>query len=132
MDTIELSTEGAKESRSVIKQFHSCLNNSEVVPEQAYRRNSGSYPLVCHINNIVGLFLSKNYEVIPIFVARAAEHMTTYPPSAASSAYYELANCYLLQMVYHLRHFVGGIEHWDDRIPASFLEAGPQQVKCLS
>lgn len=132
MTATELSSEGAKESRSVIKQFHSCLNNSEAVPEQAYRRNSGSYPLVCYINNIVGLFLSKNYEVIPIFVARAAEHMAAHPPNAATTAYYELASCYLAQIVYHLKNFIGGIEHWDDRIPTSLLEAGPQQVRCSS
>lgn len=132
MTATELSAEGAKESRSVIKQFHSCLNNSGVVPEQAYRRNSGSYPLVCYINNIVGLFLSKNYEVIPIFVARAAEHMATYPPSVATTTYYELANRYLAQIVYHLRNFIGSIEYWDDRIPTSLLEAGPQQVNFSS
>lgn len=130
MTTTELSAEGAKESRSVIKQFHSFLNSSELIPEQAYRRNSASYPLVCYVNNIGGLFLSKNYEAIPIFVARAVEHMTSSPPSAATSAYYEVVNRYLCQVVYHLRHFVGGIEYWDDRIPESLLNAGPQKVNC--
>jgi len=132
MTTTELSIEGAKESRSVIKQFHSCLNSLEVIPEQAYRRDKGAYPLVCYVNNIVGLFLSKNYEVIPIFIARAVEHMTFSPPSSVTSAYYEVVNRYLRQMAYHLRHFVSGIEHWDDRIPESLLNAGPQQVNCSS
>lgn len=129
MAAIDLSTEGAKESRSVIKQFHTCLNSLDVIPEQAYRRNGGSYPLVCYINNVVGLFLSKNYQVIPIFVARAIEHMASFPSSAASAVYYELANRYLMQVVYHLRHFVDGVDEWDDRIPASFLEAGPQRLQ---
>ncbi len=127
MAAIDLSTEGAKESRSAIKQFHIRLNSLDVIPEQAYRRNSGAYPLVCYINNVVGLFLSKNYEVIPIFVARAVEHMEAFPPNAATAAYYELAERYLMQVVYHLRHFVGGVDKWDDRIPASFLEAGSQR-----
>lgn len=128
MAAFDLSTEGAKESRFVIKQFHACLNSLDVIPEQAYRRNSGSYPLVCYINNVVGLFLSKNYEAIPIFVARAVEHMATFPPSAASAAYYVLAKRYLMQVVYHLRNFVDGVDEWGYRIPASFLEAGPQQL----
>lgn len=129
MAATEISAEGAKESRSIIKQFHACLNSPELVPEQAYRRNSGLYPLVCYINNIGGLFLSKNYDAIPIFVARAAEYFASSPSTPASFAYYEVVNKYLRQVVFHLRHFVEGIEHWDDRIPPSILEAGPQKLE---
>lgn len=129
MTTTETSAEGAKKSRSIIKQFHACLNSREFVPEQAYRRNSRLYPFVCYVNNVIGLFLSKNYEAIPIFVARAAEHMASFPPNPVESAYYEVVNRYLCQIVFHLKHFVGGIEYWDDRIPSAILEAGPQEFK---
>jgi|SRR5438105_9658512 len=126
MATSERSVEGAKASRAVINAFHARLNSSELVPEQAFRRNSSAYPLVCYLNNIAGLFLSKNYDPIPVFIARAAEHMQNSPPSAASRPYYDFATRYLSQVAYHLRSYIEGIEHWDERIPVSLLEAGPQ------
>lgn len=128
MAATELSTEGAKESRSIIKQFHTRLNSADLIPEQAFRRNSGAYPLVCYVNNIIGLFLSKNYEPIPIFVARAAEHMAAFPSSPTSSAYYITVNQYLSQVIYHLRNFVEGVEFCDNRIPTTLFEAGPQKM----
>ena len=129
MAATDISTEGSKESRAILKQFHALLNGSDLIPEQAFRRNSGAYPLVCYVNNIIGLFLSKNYDPIPVFVARAIEHMENSPPSAASGAYYAAVTRYLSQVVHHLRHFVSGIERWDDRIPQHILDAGPQEVR---
>jgi hypothetical protein len=129
MTATDISTEGSKESRAIIKQFHALLNGSDLIPEQAFRRNSGAYPLFCYVNNIIGLFLSKNYDPIPVFVARAIEHMTNSPPSAASGAYYAAVTRYLSQVVYHLQHFVSDIEHWDDRIPQHILDAGPQELR---
>ena len=128
MTATELSIEGAKESRSTIKQFHARLNSSDLIPEQALRRNSRDYPLVCYVNNIMGLFLSKNYEPIPVLIARAAEYMATVPPASTSSAYYIVVTQYLSQVTYHLRNFVEGVEFYDNRIPISFLEAGPQKA----
>ena len=78
---------------------------------------------------LMGLFLSKNYDPIPVFVARATEHMVDFPANAASSAYYALVTLYLSQVVYHLQCFVSGIERWDDRIPKHILDAGPQVVQ---
>ena len=128
MTTIELSKEGANESRSVIKQFHACLNGSDLIPEQALRRNKRDYSLVCYINNIIGLFLSKNYEPIPIFVARAIEHMEEYAPTKVSSEYYATVKLYLSQMVYHQQNYIEGIEFRDKRVPKAILDAGPQQA----
>jgi hypothetical protein len=132
MTSVEKSIAGAKESRAIIKQFHACLNSLELIPEQSFRRNSGTYPLVCYVNNIIGLFLSKNYEPISVFIARASEHMANHPPSAASTGYYRVVNGYLSQITYHLRHFVEGIEYWDARIPSTILEAGPQELPCTA
>lgn len=129
MATTDISTEGSKESRAIIKQLHVRLNGADLIPEQAFRRNSGTYPLVCYVNNIMGLFLSKNYDPIPVFVARAAQHTADFPPTAASSAYYAVVTQYLSQVVDHLQHFVSGIEHWDDRIPKHILDAGQQVVR---
>ncbi len=118
--------EGAKASRVVINAFHARMNSSELVPEQAFRRNSGIYPLVCYVNNIAGLLLSKNYDPIPVFIARAVEHMQNCPHSTALRPYHDFATRYLSQVTYHLRNYIGGIEHWDERIPLSLLDAGPQ------
>jgi len=63
--------EGAKEARKTIKRFHECLNSPRLVPEQCYRRNHSTYSLVHYVNQITGLFLSKNYAPIPIFLGRA-------------------------------------------------------------
>jgi hypothetical protein len=51
------------------------LNAVEVVPRNAYRRNALVYPLVCYVNNIIGLYLSGNNAVISVFVGRAYEFM---------------------------------------------------------
>lgn len=43
----------------------------------------------------MGLYLSKNYDVIPVFIGRAAQHMSDFPASSDSTPYYELASRYL-------------------------------------
>jgi hypothetical protein len=115
-----------KQSELVIAQFHRCLNTPENVPARAYRRNSSTYPLVCYINNLVGALLSENYEVVSLFVARAAEHMVQVPCSAESAGYYALASSYLAQVVHHVRCLGTGAEFDAERIPEAILSAGPQ------
>ena len=123
----EAPLEGAHQSRRVIKRFHAILNSDTLIPEQGYRRNHSIYPLVCYVNNIIGLFLSKNYDVIPVFVARAAEHMVRHPASPASHGYYVVVTRYLSQVVYHLISFIPDAEFDRERIPASIIDGGPQE-----
>ncbi len=123
---LDLSISGAREERAKLKLFHSHLNHSEIVPEQAYRRNSGGYPLVSYLNNICGLYLSKNYEVIPVFINRAHQHMQEHPASANSKAYYELAFAYIRQMAYVLSTYTNITKERLSFIPAEILAAGPQ------
>jgi hypothetical protein len=54
-----------------IERFHTKLNRRDVVPHGCYRRSSIHYHLVCYINNIIGLYLSSDFETIPIFINRA-------------------------------------------------------------
>lgn len=125
---MELLIEGAHEARSVIKAFHAVLNSPGLVPEQCYRRNKVSYALVCYVNNIIGLFLSKNYEVIPVFIARAATHMTENPPSLGSEAYYAAAESYLAHMSFFVSSFTSvPREEIDMYIPAELLALGKQE-----
>jgi hypothetical protein len=113
-------------SELVMQQFHRCLNNTACVPAKAYRRNSNLYPLVCYVNNLTGAVLSENYEVIPVFVARAAEHIAQVPPSEEASSYYALVTSYLAQVVHHLQCAGSPVEFDAARIPASIFSAGPQ------
>ena len=65
----------AEASQAVIRRFQKNLASAETLPVRSLRRNSGEYPLVCYVNNVTALFVSENWEAVPIFVARAAEHM---------------------------------------------------------
>ncbi len=114
------------ESELVMQQFHRCLNSHAYVPAQAYRRNTNLYPLVCYVNNLIGAVLSENHEVIPVFVARAAEHMAQVPPSQEAAAYYALVSSYLAQVVHHVGCTGSEVEFDPERIPTSILSAGPQ------
>ena len=126
---LDLSIPGAKEERAKLQQFHALLNHERVIPEQAYRMSKSVYPLVCFANNIVALHCSKNYEVIPIFIARAYKHMAENPPAPAAVAYYALLARYLRQMAFVLQQFTSvSRETLLAHIPAEVSEAGPQEV----
>lgn len=125
---LDLSIPGAREERAKLKLLHSHLNHPEVIPEQVYRRNSSGYPLASYLNNICGLYLSKNYEVIPIFINRAHQHMEEHPASANSKAYYELAGAYIRQMAYILSTYTNITKECLSFIPAEILAAGPQAL----
>lgn len=114
-----------------LDRFHRCLNSAAYVPPRAYRRNSNLYPLVCYVNTLVAATLSENYEVLPLFVARAAEHMAEVQPSAEAANYYALVSAYLAHLVYHTKAAGVCTEFDVERIPASILEAGPQQAPDL-
>jgi hypothetical protein len=125
---VELSIEGAHEARSIVKAFHAVLNSPGLVPEQCYRRNQVTYALVCYVNSIIGLFLSKNYEVIPVFVARAAKHMAENSSSPGSKAYYAVAESYLAQMSYFVSAFTSvPREEIETYIPSELLAQGKQE-----
>lgn len=63
------------ELREEITQLHKILNQKDMVPERCYRRNNRHYPLVCYVNNISGLFISSNFDGIPIFIDRAYKEL---------------------------------------------------------
>lgn len=116
--------EGAKAARKALQQLQKCLNAPDVVPEQCYRMNSATYPLVCYINQLTGLFLSDNYPVIPIFLDRAYRALTDVPHARVSEAYRVLALDYLGQMARFVVQYGGLSEderYLKDCIPAALL-----------
>lgn len=126
---MDLSIPGAKEERAKLKRLHQILNASEFIPEQAYRMSSGHYPLVRFVNHSIGLYLSKNYDVIPLFLARAHSFMQDRPPQPNAAAYYKWVDIYLLQMAYVLKHFTGiSAELLELHLPPELVDAGPQEL----
>ncbi|SFZ74752.1 hypothetical protein [Chitinimonas taiwanensis] len=126
---LDLSKPGAKDERAKLKQFHAILNDTEVVPEQAYRMATTMFPLICFVNNIVALYLSKNYEVIPIFISRAHRHMVERPAPPNAVAYYALLAKYLRQMTFVLRSYSPiSEETLQAYIPVEIFAAGSQEL----
>lgn len=126
---LDLSIAGAKEERAKLKQFHVLLNSPNIIPEQAYRMSANLYPLVCYINNVIGLYLSKNYEIIPLFISRALSHISNHPPQPAGITYQTTAMLYLKHMTHILKSYSAiSREFLYELIPEEILNAGPQQV----
>jgi hypothetical protein len=124
---IDLSKPGASEERSKLKQFHACLNRPDLVPEQCYRPAFMHYPLVCQVNCIVALLISKNYEAVPAFIGCALREMERRPAVPAATAYFELVHLYLRQVSHVLRNYTSvSKDQLDAWIPKHVLEAGPQ------
>lgn len=87
----------------VIDELQKKLNSQEFVPARGYRRNVTIYSLVSYINNITGCYLSENSKPIVVFIDRARNHMTEYPPTEEWREYYEMARSYLDMVENHLR-----------------------------
>lgn len=128
-------TEGAKEARRVIKLFQQCLNSPRLVPEQCYRPASHTYMLVNYVNQITGLFLSKNYHPIPIFLQRANNELGRVNPEKVSDPYRQIVLSYLAQMAYFLVEF-DCFDPADETtitfIPSELLALGIQSAPDLS
>lgn len=94
--------EGAKEARREIRRYQEHINSPRLCPDQCYRLASPTYALVCHVNQVTGLFLSKNYYVIPIFLQRAHATLLELKAERVSEPYRKLVEQYLS----HIAHFI--------------------------
>lgn len=94
--------EGAKKARSEIKRFQQCINSPDLVPDQCYRMASPTYGLVCYVNQVTALYLSKNYPVIPIFLKRSYDALLAVTHARVSEPYRNL----VLQYLCHVAHFL--------------------------
>ena len=129
--------EGAKEARQTIKKYQRYLNSPRLVPEQCYRRNHPTYPLISYINQITGLYFSHNYIPIPIFLKRAyrdLNQLNRLNPELVSNEYRNIALQYLCQMAYFITSF-HCFEEDDERIksyiPEELIKAGKQDAKSI-
>jgi hypothetical protein len=113
------------EADHILEQFHSCLNSPAWLPPTAYRRNSGSYALVCYVNNSIGAILSDNLEAAAIFIGRAVAHMMEVEVSPEYERYYRLVASYFAHTIHLLRRADPAIAfHYE--IPSALSSAGRQ------
>jgi hypothetical protein len=94
--------EGAKEARREIKRFQQYINSPHLVPDQCYRMASATYSLVCYVNQVTALYLSKNYTVIPIFLKRSYDALLETHHARVSEPYRSL----VIQYLSHIAHFL--------------------------
>ncbi len=78
-----------------IELFHKKMNDENNLPHMAFRRNVHQYALVCYVNNIIGCYLSENFDAIPIFIQRSRGHIEKYPSNGELDNYYNLVDAYL-------------------------------------
>lgn len=128
---MSVENEGAKEARKIIKRFQEHINSPRLVPEQCYRMASTSYTLVCYVNQITGLFLSKNYYIIPIFLDRAYKELEKSKPERVSEQYRNLVKHYLSHVANFIVRFSCLNEdeaHTIEYIPKILLEINPIEL----
>jgi hypothetical protein len=123
--------EGAKDARKEIKRFQEHINSPRLAPDQCYRMASTTYILVCYVNQVTGLFLSKNYYVIPIFLQRAYDMLSKVNPERVSEPYRNLVEQYLS----HVAHFIVDYQclgedeqHVTQLIPEALLRIEPRAL----
>jgi hypothetical protein len=83
---------------SRIKALQEQLNSVDCAPARGYRRNITVYSLVSYVNNITGCYISKNLQMVELFIARARAHMDDFPASEQWSSYYRMVDEYLFAM----------------------------------
>ena len=101
-NAVRKGREGAKDARQEIRRYQEHINSPRLCPDQCYRMASPTYALVSYVNQVTGLFLSKNYDMIPIFLQRAYGVLLALKPERVSEPYRKLVEQYLS----HVAHFI--------------------------
>lgn len=125
-----MRNEGAKEARRIIKQFQEHINSPRLVPDQCYRMASSTYSLVCYVNQVTGLFLSKNYCVLPIFLQRAFDQLQKENNERVSEPYRNLVTQYLSHVAHFLVNYdcLPGENGAKESIPMALLNMLPEPL----
>lgn len=123
------SFEGAKEARKEIQKFHACLTHKALVPNQFFRRNSLGYPLQSSTSQLIALFTSKNYDVIPVMVSRIATLLESKHLMPMAERYYEIIFDYICQMTYYVQEFTDVDERAIQiSIPEEIMKVGSRKA----
>ena len=81
------------ELKKNIEMFIKKINTPIFLPPKCYRRNSIYYTLLCYVNNITAIYISDNYEAIPIFINRARKELPRF--KIDNNEFYSLIEEYL-------------------------------------
>ncbi len=128
---MRIDNEGAKAARKEIKRFQEHINSPRLVPDQCYRMASPTYAVVCYVNQVTGLFQSKNYYVVPIFLKRAYDALGKASPERVSGPYRNLVEQYLSHVAHFIvnYHCLGEDEERNaEFIPRALLEIEPKAL----
>ena len=86
--------------------------------------SSTYYPLISYVNHIEGLFVSKNYNVIPIFIRRAHKDLQRVPDESDTEEYCKIARSYLCHMAHFLSKYTKvSEENIQSFVPSEILSA---------
>jgi hypothetical protein len=85
-----------------IEIYHNLLNSKDILPEGYLARNHTAYPLVCYVNIIIGLYHSRNYNPIPLFIKRAYEHIMMRKEISKDESYTKYIMEYLSVMANYM------------------------------
>lgn len=118
---------GSKSARKELEKFHSLLNNDAMIPAQCYRMSHTHYSMVCYTNQVVALYLSKNYQMIPLFIERSYKQMERFEGQPNTEGYRSLVLNYFSQMAFYLKEYTDLDPEWfKARIPQPIVDAGPK------
>jgi len=81
-----------------LEKYHETLNRKDILPNKYLRRNHKSYPVVCYVNNIICLYISKNYEEIPLMISRANTYMLRFSDEEKKQIYFRTVIEYISMM----------------------------------
>ncbi len=68
--------------------------------------------MVCYTNQVIALYLSKNYEVIPLFIRRAYKQMEEFQEQPNTENYRKTVFDYFCQMSYFLENYTNTDPEW--------------------
>ncbi|WP_444943053.1 hypothetical protein ACJJIK_13565 [Microbulbifer sp. ZKSA006] len=120
---------GAKAARKEIDKFHLLLNHDAMIPAQCYRMSDNLYGLVCYTNQVVALFISRNFEMIPIFINRAYKQLQRFDSQSGVAGYRNLVFDYFCQVTHYLDRYCNLDDDWfKDRIPTQILIEGEKKA----
>jgi hypothetical protein len=121
------SLTGAMDARRVIMKFHISLNKADLVPQQCYQRDHMTYTMILYVNQIIALFLSSNYEVIPIFIRRTVVELERNVDQPQTENYRKIVHDYLCQVTFYLVNYTAtNIDIIRNVVPKRIYSGGPK------
>ncbi len=104
-----------------IEKYHQLLNRKGLLPGNFLRRNHKFHPLVCQVNNTVGLYLSENYGEIPVMINRVYQLTLEYSDEERGQEYVKI----VLEYISVMTKYISSLELTSEQkelLPPSLLD----------